>query len=170
MTIKMIGAILLVAGCGSIGFLIANAYKHEINTLREFIYTLERMKNELQFRFTPLPKLCRQISEGEHGCLGHFYQLLAEELESQVRPDAESCVKAALTKSRNIPLYTQRMVNVLGRTLGRFDLSGQLSELDSLCGECSQKLNALVTDQEKRIRIYQTLGLCAGVTMAIVLI
>ena len=170
MTIKIIGAILLIVGFGGVGFLMANAYKHEIRVLRQFVRTLEFMKNELHFHLTPLPELSRQISATENGCLGHFFFVLAEELDSQVRPDVQSCVKAALSKSREIPTSTSRMIAILGKTLGRFDLRGQLADIEALLGECSQKLNVLVADQDKRIQKYQTLGLCAGVAMAIVLI
>jgi len=168
--IKVLGAILVIAAGGCVGLILASNYKNQVRTLRQFLFSLEHMNSELQFHLTPLPELCRHMAEITSGCLSDFYCNLASELESQVLPDAASCVNAVLSVRRDLPSYTREMLHALGVTLGRFDLNGQLKDIELLHQQCLQKLTNLVTEQDRRIRNYQAFGLCTGAALAIVLI
>jgi stage III sporulation protein AB len=57
MTVRWIGAILIVAGCGGVGFGMALHYKREESTLRQLLKILEMFCCELEYRMTPLPEL-----------------------------------------------------------------------------------------------------------------
>ena len=57
----------------------------------------------------------------------------------------------------------------LGSSLGRFDLSGQLKGLQSVRGECLRELESLEKNQPERLKSYQTLGMCAGAALVIIL-
>ena len=63
MSIKWIGAILVIVGCGGVGFSMAAAYRRQETALRELMGTLDFMSWELQFRLTPLPELCRRAGK-----------------------------------------------------------------------------------------------------------
>lgn len=65
---------------------------------------------------------------------------------------------------------TKRLLLVLGRTLGRFDLEGQLKGIDGISREAAAELDRLTKNQDARLRSYQTLGLCAGAALAILLL
>ena len=58
----------------------------------------------------------------------------------------------------------------LGDHLGRFDLQGQINGLEHCREHCVSKLKLLSDNKEKRLRSYQTLGLCAGAAIAILLV
>ena len=58
----------------------------------------------------------------------------------------------------------------LGRTLGRFDLDGQLIGLENARRDCRRAVDALSENRDNRLRCYQTLGLCAGAALAILFI
>ena len=55
MSFKWIGALMVVAGCGGVGFTMAAAYIREEWALRSLIGALDYMTCELQYRLTPLP-------------------------------------------------------------------------------------------------------------------
>ena len=55
----------------------------------------------------------------------------------------------------------------LGESLGRFDLPGQLRGLEAIRRETEQTLQEVHAQRENRLRSYQTLGLCAGASLAI---
>ena len=78
-------------------------------------------------------------------------------------------MKAVLAKSKDIPRHTLESLQNLGNSLGRFDLSGQLKGLEGVRQECRGKLTRLMGNQEVRLRSYQTLGLCAGAALVILL-
>lgn len=170
MTVRIIGAVLVVIGCGVFGMLIASSHKIQSNTLRQFIMTLDLMECELQYRQMPLPELCRVASQSCRGILKTVFLSLAIELEKQISPNVERCMTVVLENTADIPKLTRQSLQQLGQSLGRFDLDGQLKGINSVRIESQRMLDAHASNQDLRIRCYQTLSICAGAAMAILLI
>lgn len=170
MIYKWIGALLIILGCGGFGFTLAALHRREEHSLRQLIRAMEYMSCELQFQMTPLPDLCRQAGQEQKGALGKVFLHLAEELDSQISPDVSSCMHAALAHSGDVPGKTFDNLKLLGSSLGRFDLNGQLNALESVRASCRSDLEMLTSNRDTRLRSYQTLGLCAGAALAILLI
>ncbi len=170
MSFKLVGAILVIAACGGFGFYLAAAHRREEASLRRLIGVLDYMECELQYRLTPLPQLCRQAAGEAAGGIYHAFLELAKELEDQISPDVDRCMRAALSRCRDIPALTLEALELLGRSLGRFDMDGQLKGLEGVRQECRRNLNDLNQNRDNRIRSYQTLGLCAGAALAILFI
>ena len=167
MSMKLIGAILIIAGCGGVGFSMAAAHRREENALRQLISALDFMGCELQYRLTPLPELCRCAASESAGCVRQVMDTLATELENQIAPDAASCMNAALAKNAKLPQRIHKCLTLLGTSLGRFDLPGQLKGLEAARQMCRRNLDELTKNRDNRLRSYQTLGLCAGSALAI---
>ena len=167
MSIKIIGAMLIVAACGCVGFFMAAAHRREENALRQLIGALDYMGCELQYHLTPLPELCRYAAAEGGGSVSQVLICLASELENQIAPDAASCMSAAISKTPKLPQRVRKNLSRLGTSLGRFDLPGQLKGLDAARQQCRQDLEELSKDRDLRLRNYQTLGLCAGSALAI---
>ena len=170
MTMKWIGALLVIAGCGGVGFTMAANYRREERCLRALLRALDYMACELQFRLTPLPELCRAAGKECGGPAGQALTALASELESQISPDADSCMYAALCKQEHLPTSTAEALTLLGKSLGRFDLEGQLQGIEQVRSHCRRELTALEAGRDQRIRGYQTLGVCAGAALAILFV
>ncbi len=170
MSIKILGAVLIILGCGGFGFRIAAAHLKEEKSLRQLVVLLDYMECELQYRLTSLPVLCRQAAAEGNTQLHRAFLYLACELENQIAPDVDRCMNAALEKVKEMPIYTREAMLLLGRTLGRFDMEGQLKGLEIVRQQCRRELDKLCSNKEMRLRSYQTLGLCAGAAMAILLI
>lgn len=170
MTIKVLGAIFIIAGCGSFGFMVAATHRKETATLRSLITALDIMECELQYRLTPLPELCRRTAESSSGIVKHMLSSLSAELNAQVAPDVEKCVLAVLEKVKDIPALTVQAFQLLGKSLGQFDLEGQLRGIEMVRSESKRLLDGHTRNQDNRIRCYQALGICAGAAMAILFI
>ncbi len=170
MSIKWVGAILVVAGCGSVGFLMAHNVRRESAALKQLLGALSYMAAELECRMTPLPELCRKVCAQNDGCIGAFFRILAQELDGQIAPDAASCALAALAKCRRMPEKAGQALTELGKTLGELDLSGQLKGLEALRETCTRMYRELEENRTQRLRSYETLGLCAGAALAILLL
>ena len=170
MNMKWIGAICVVLSCGGFGWYISSLHQKEERLIRQLLSALDYMECELQYRLTPLPDLCRQAAQQCGKDLETLLQRFAEELESQISPDVGCCMRCALETFKPIPLKTQELLQRLGNSLGRFDLDGQVKGLESLRGGCRKELKSLEQNRERNLRTYQTLGLCAGAALAIILI
>lgn len=167
MNAKLIGAALIIAGCGGVGFSMAAAHRREEKALRQLIRALDYMGCELQYRLTPLPELCRYAASESGGAVSQVLVQLASELEAQVAPDAGSCMNAVLSKTSGLPPRTRKNFQLLGVSLGQFDLQGQLTGLETARKQCRRELDELSKNRDVRLRSYQTLGLCAGSALAI---
>ena len=167
MSIKWIGAILVVAGCGGFGFSLAAAYRREEASLRQLMRMLRFMQRELRFRLTPLPELCRQAAGEGRGQTRAVMQYLAAALEAQEQPEAYGCMRSALRRADGLSGRVKRLFLQLGRSLGRFDLDGQLEGLEDVLNACREQLDQLQENRASRLKSYQTLGLCAGAALAI---
>ena len=170
MILKLFGAIFVIVGCGGIGFRIAANHRNEEGNLRQLIGILDYMECELQYRLTPLPELCRQASKEFSGVLGKIFWQLFVEMEAQISPDMEVCMSVAIKKIGKITALTQEELLLLGKSVGRFDMDGQLKGLESVRQDCRRKLEALSFNRDTRLRSYQTLGLCAGAALAILFV
>lgn len=170
MTFKMIGAVLVILGCGGFGFHMAASQKLEERMIRQLIGVLDYIACELQYRMTPLPQLCRQAAMECSGQLNKLFSAIATELEMQVAPDVDVCMKTVLARFSDVPKFTYEIMRKLGRSLGRFDLEGQLQDLETIRAQCRSRLAQVEENKEARLRTYKTLGLCAGAALVILFI
>lgn len=170
MLLKWIGGLCIILGSSGIGFQIAAQQRKEERYLGMLVSTLDFMECELQYRHTPLPDLCRKAAVEASGNLEKVLLRFADELDDQISPNVEACMFAAIANCKYIPDYTKECLITLGKTMGRFDIDGQIRGLNAVRNECDRKLKDLQNNRDKRLRSYQTLGICAGAGLAILFI
>lgn len=170
MNIKWIGAILIISGCSMVGFSMAAGYRREEKALRQLIAALDYMACELQYRMTPLPELCRTAGAENSGVIRQVLINLASELESQISPDVASCMNAATVLAEDLPKRVREAFRIMGASLGRFDMDGQLKGLEGVRSYCRRELEGMSSNRDTRLRSYQTLGICAGAALAILFV
>lgn len=170
MDFKWIGAVLIVAGCGGFGFTLSAEHRALEKSLRKLVGILDYMTCELRYRMTPLPDLCGAAGKESGGALGKVFCQLSMELESSHSASVSNCMESALKRIGELPSRTRDNLILLGNSLGRFDLEGQLNGLEAVRTSCRRDLESLTANKDVRLRNYQTLGLCAGAALAIVLI
>jgi len=160
---------LIIASCTGCGFSIAAGKRREERLLLQLLHILQFMESELKYRLTALPDLCRMAAGETKGVLRSVFMNLYWELKSQKLPDAGSCMSAAVVKSGELPAGIRRLLVQLGFMLGRFDLEGQLQGLLTIKKRCEQSLARIQRNRDERLRSYQTLGICAGAALTIIL-
>ena len=169
MYLKLTGAILILVGCGGYGIMMAVTHRKEVAALHQLARVMEEMICELEYRLTPLPQLCRFGAEQTKGPLKAFFLSLAKAMDEQISPDVGICSLAALKATPGLPSFTASLLQTLGQTLGRFDLTGQITSMERCKQSCMGQLEVLEHQQSQRLRSYQTLGFCAGAALAILL-
>ena len=167
---KWIGALLVISTSGGFGILLAWEQLREERMLAQLSDVLGYMDSQLAYRMTPLPDLCREGAALTPGPLGQVFAHLSQSLELTISPDVSGCMQSALFAVASLPPVTAELLQSLGNTLGRFDLSGQRKGLLHLQGECRRKLQHLRKNRSERLRSIRTLGFCAGAALTILLI
>lgn len=170
MMIKLIGALLIVAGCGFFGFYMGWNVNRDASLLRAMVAFLECLSSELSYKMSPLPEALRATAQLQKSKLSLVFVALAEQLEQQISPNVASCMEQVLRQHRHLPSHTAQQLRELGGLLGAYDLQGQQNGLAMAKENCLCILTQLNHDRAQRVRGYQTLGLCAGAALAILLI
>ena len=169
MNLKWIGTAFVILGCGGFGFRMAAAQKQLVREMKHLLTALDLLTWELRYQLTPLPDLCLLVAKSVPGSIGRLFRGLYTQLQQQIAPDAGCCMNAAVAEA-SLSQGTKQLLRNLGRSLGRFDLEGQLQGINAVKEEAEQLLDKLEKDRDVRLRSYQTLGLCAGAALAILLL
>ena len=168
---KVLGAVLVTICCGWFGFSLSASHKKEEHHLRQFISALECMQNEIQFRLSSLPVLFQQAANVcSKGAIRDFFLALSEELNQQIAAEVQPCLQAALDRTPKLTPITQQCIGEMGKNLGKFDLEGQISGFESTKVFCKERLDIHCAGKDEQRRSYQTLGICAGAALVIILI
>lgn len=165
---KLLGVLLVICSCGIVGTMLAATVKSNIKQLNELITIINTMENDLRFRLTPLPALCRFAATGGK-YLQYIFIAFAEEMENQISPDPTSCMDAALMRQKRKVIYVENYLKELARSLGRFDLDGQAKDLTFIRQRCQIDLDKLEKSKDLRIKNYQTISICLGIIVTILL-
>ena len=169
MIVRAMGAVLLVGGCGGFGFLMGLYYRREIRILRILLKSLQEMEWELTYRLTPLPKLFAVAASVPDKKLQALYNSMESALESGMYAEVSGCMNGFLN-SMDFPFRCNKCLKELGKILGRYDLEGQLQGLRTVKTQCRNYIEELENHRSERLRSYQTLGLCAGAALVILLV
>lgn len=167
MNIKWLGAALILSGCGGVGFRMAAEIRQQEKLLGQIIRILHLLEWELQYRLSSLPELCRLASRESSGILREIFQKLSARLSRQEQDDAWACMDIVLQEYPTLPRSVRKHLRYLGRSLGRFDLPGQLHGLQTVRNACQTDLSNLKKNAEVRQKSYQTLAICAGTSLVI---
>ena len=170
MTVKLLGAVCVILGCGGFGFMIAANARREISALRQLISALDFIECDLNYRMPPLAQLCRLAAAITNGCIKRLLLHMAEELDQQKAHSVDKCIIAAIQHCPELPPLTAQRVMELGKSLGKFDLAGQIKCIRGINVENTRILDEITSDHIARFRSYKTLALCAGAALVILLI
>lgn len=167
---KAVGAFFVVIGCGSLGFLTAQKERKTVKELAAFQDGLIRIKIELQYRLLPLPCIFRTSGKYSDGIVGQAFLIFADEMDSQRHTDLMSCMVSTLERLPQIGAEVRELFLYLGNNIGNLDLENQLNgitQVEKLCEKERKQKEEMIA---QRKRYYETLGLCAGAALAIILV
>lgn len=170
MTIKLLGALLILAGACGVGLALAAYERRQALAMDELHRCLQWMSWQLRYKMPPLAELCRDAAKYSSGAVGQALLLFAEELQQQVLPDPSICMRVALGKAKKLPDQVYTRLKELGNTLGQLDLVSQIESLEAASERCSRELHQIRSGLETRKQNYQTLSLCAGAALVILLL
>lgn len=168
--IKLAGVIIIVITCSGFGFWVATSYKNETIFLRQFLSVLNIMECELRYKRSSLPDLCHILVEHTTGSLRGVFLALSQHLMSYCASNAAVCMQDAVKTTLRIPSRARPLLILLGDSLGKYDLDGQLKGIDFVRKNCEEILAIQVQELNNCVRTYKTLGICAGAALAILLL
>lgn len=165
---RAVGAILLVAACGGIGFGWTARQKKRIALLEALRAAIQGLGTELTQRGTPLPEILE--AEARRGGLlaGPMAQLAEALRQGTPMSQAAAPMTKALSESWELPQAAQAVAE-LCQLLGRYDAPTQ----GAACARAAARLEQIGEEQRQVLlekgKLYHTVPLALGTMAALVI-
>ncbi len=155
--LKMLGAACVIFSASAVGFGFSGNVRRQCAQLTALIEALTYLKSEMLYRRTPLPQALAKA---------------AEKLEESCMLSVHAAFRAALGMADGLVLsaQTRQALLSLSLSLGQLDLDGQERALELASERLSAQLRLLEQGRSARCRSYATIGICAGMALAVILL
>lgn len=169
--IRLIGSACVVVATSAIGFQVARGYRERLREIQGLAEALRLLRAEIEYTATPLPQALRRVSAQ----LGGTVRIVFEQAAAAItEPDTTvtEAFKAGLEASRARAHLTNRDVEVLttfGRTLGTSDSTHQSLQFEAALAQLETLEREAHEARGKYERMWQYIGVLAGVFVVILL-
>lgn len=165
---KVVGLIFIVLSAGSVGFRIGVILKNRCHYLMELIKMLQILENEISFGGTPLPQAFALVAQTAEGEVKKIFSHLSVQMENCRWISPKTAMEGAL--KGNQETVADSILLELAEKIGKYDLDTQISSIRIAQAQVQQMLNDLEQERKVKSKTYQTLSICAGLAVAILLI
>lgn len=168
---RLLGAALVVAGCGALGLAGVARLDGRTRDLGELAAGLDILQRELGWRLAPLPQALGAAAKAVRGPAAGFFAQCAR---CSAAPEGgrfqqiwQDCLSAAPLR---LKAADRALLERLGPVLGRYDGESQRMALEDAAAGLRQ-LQGEAAEERKRLgRVYGVLGMTAGLFLAIMLL
>ena len=170
--IKVLGVLLVTVGTAGAGFGFARAVRGQIRQMVALIAALEYLKSEMEYRLTPLPELFAELAQGEEAAAAAFFGRCAGSMREDRSASPQVVFRGAMEQTKELQWSrrTREAMMNLAFSLGRFDLGGQRRAIELAQERIGQELQEVQAGSRARCRSYETIGICAGLAVAVILL
>lgn len=168
---KLMGTVLLTAGCGAMGLGAVFRLDGRVMDLRELTVGLESLQRELCWRLTPLPEALKRAAGEAHGRAALFFGWCAQNtcaLDGQ--PFRQIWSKGLERCPLRVDREDRSILEQLGAVLGRYDADSQRQAIEGVIAGLSHRQAQAVEDRHRLGRVYAVLGMTAGLFLTVLLI
>ncbi|MGN1270230.1 MAG: hypothetical protein ACI4UU_05135 [Clostridia bacterium] len=159
---------MIIGASSAIGILFSKKYANREKELKEMKNSLNIFATKIKFTYEPIPNVFMEISNKIGGNVGNIFARAANRM--QEISAGEAWVQALEETKYNLNKEDISVIKNLGRMLGQTDLEGQISEIEVVNEFLNSQLENAKEERRKNEKMYRTLGLVCGLTIAIILI
>ena len=167
---KLMGAILLAAGCGWIGFRASAELGRRVRALQAVEQGLGLLEQELELDCPPLPQLMERLAARSQEPARGLFLECREALERLERETFSQSWRRLVSGLSILGEEGRACLFPLGDTLGRCGWEEQRRMVGCVRKELSRLLQRAREERGRQGRVYQTLGLSGGVFFVILLL
>lgn len=167
---RLLGAVLVVAGCGALGLRAVARLEGRVRDLGELAAGLDALQRELGWRLSPLPDALETAGQALRGPAAQFFAHCARRARA---PDGQAFQTVWREGLDAVPLRLKpedrALLERLGPVLGRYDGDSQRLALEETAAGLRTLQGAAADDRDRLGRVYGVLGVTAGLFAAILL-
>lgn len=167
----MLGALLLIASCGSLGLYLASRIRKRPVELRECLTALTLLDTEIFWGGTPLPEAFSILKERTDGSWKGFFSELEQRLkEGEGASQAWKATINAQMKNFCLKVDDWQVIQDVGKGLGRSDRHEQHKQIELAKQQISMIKEHATLWADKQAKMWSYLGFLGGIAGVIFLI
>lgn len=172
MLLKIIGAVMLIAGGGGLGMYYGADSGFRKRELEQLKRALMLIYSETEFGHTclaPMSKKASRVCDGATGSIfTDFSQALTERTTESITEMWKSCVKQNI-KNTHLSAEDIEAIENLGSSLGVGDINRQLTAVKGLMGYIDCRCQELEETGRRNMKLYKSTGVLLGAFVVILL-
>lgn len=165
---KLMGMIFLVFACGSAGFRIAASLREKCSLYAMLLRQLAMMRQEICFYATPLAQVFALLAASGSGTLERVWKETARQMNTNPWMQPRYAMEQALASEQETDLA--QILLPLCTQLGKYDADAQKKAIMAAEEQTKALLTSMEQERSVKSKTYQTLGICAGLAAAVLLI
>ena len=173
MFIKLIGSLFLIASTSAIGILKAESLNVRVKRLLELKRMIGCLQGELRFHKVSLSEAFEQAALRLEAPFDVFLNELSEKLEKKDQKNLMELWQDAvdqLLKKEGFQKADRYLLEMLGKGLGYLDLQMQVENLQLVMMQTEEAISEAKETQKIKGKLYQTMGMTAGVFLILLII
>lgn len=169
---KIIGVIFIVLSSLSVGLRYSYVVQQRCRTISQIIIAMRLLKSELCTRGTALPEAFGMLAAATSGSAAAYFSTAAKEMNRNrwMSPHDSLCMSESNLKEFSESDPVLHILRDFASGIGKFDLDCQVQSLDNIISRLEIVYRTAEQDKTVRSKTYRALGLCAGISLAILLI
>jgi stage III sporulation protein AB len=170
---KIIGCILVILSSAGMGFFFSNEVKCRIEDLKELRKLIVLLRGDIRYGNTPLPEAVSSIARRHRGCYSPFLTKVSVRLNELSGLTFQDIWKEAVENELNDTSLSKKdklQLQQFGENLGYLDKDMQMNTLELFLSQMEEEIKELSKTVKEKSYLYNSLGIMAGIFIAIVML
>jgi len=171
--LKIIGSILTIASCTTLGLYFSSEMQTRLKQLKDLRKYITILRGDIRYGATPLPEAIEGIANRKPGVFYLFFQNVSERVKNGMGGMFHNiwsdCVDEFL-KATCLTKEDKEGLVRFGESLGYLDREMQINTIDLYLEQLEEVIHEQTIIVKERSRLYNTLGLMGGIFITIVMI
>ena len=169
--IKTLGALLILFGCISIGYLPISKMNLRIAQLNDYQEFLMKLHRELHTNAAPLPQLFSQLDISESSWAFALFEKIKGSLYTQQSISFRDAWKEHISKDELLFIAEERQcILMLGETLGKYTLEDELQAIENAASKLQEGIQTTKQKIQEIAKLSMGCSAAIGIMLILVLI
>ena len=173
MYIKLIGSLFLLGAAASIGFMKSEELVERVKNLQEMKRMMILLQGELRFHRAALSEAFGNVAERVKEPFCSFLREMGERLERREESGFDEIwgeTSAKIVVSEGMKKEDGQLLELLKNSLGYLDLTLQTETLNLAILQTEEMIKRAKEQQERKGKLYQTMGITVGALLILLII
>ena len=127
-------------------------------------------KAKIRLTYEPIPEVFQQIKKELNSNIGEIFLIASEHMEENTASEAWNRALEEEKLHTSLKKEDIEVLKGLSKMLGSMDLEGQINNIDLINELLNNQIQEATLEKNKNEKMYKTLGISVGLTIAIILV